>query len=427
MVPSSHTSSPFLQGLRKLEQSARILLNFAGAAESVGTLDDVNTRIGSNVTTEDAFANIGSVVLGDFEACVELPLLDLATQIEVGKGIDCLWAVEGGVAAISFFEFSCGTIISSGLTSVGPFVDGVGNGPVLPGGPNADSLSGSIPGADTNTVLPGTGDFADATGNVRLSGALHLSSSPNWFNCIWEINIVGDSFSCGLHDSDSSAALFLSDTVSAALLTVDATDDGPKGFAIVQFLGASTNIGGVEDANVLAGVEDITTDTALSGIALGASLGCHSLAMVDMQSKARIGTGIDCLWAVEGGVAAISYYITELGTIVNSGLTTVTPYTAGVGNGPVLGDTASPNAAAMTASLPLDRDNGNTFVAATGVFEGFEGTVRLSGSVVTGDTFYFNCIWQFTITDMPEPTSAAATVIYASSVGLAAALVFFLG
>lgn len=70
----------------------------------------------------------------------------------------------------------------------------------------------------------------------------------------------------------------------------------------------------------------------------------------------------------------------------------------------------------MTGSFPQDQENDDTFVATTGVFEGYKGNIRLSGAVVPGDPFYFNCVWMFNVQAPGPETSAAYTGVFAVSV-----------
>jgi hypothetical protein len=134
--------------------------------------------------------------------------------------------------------------------------------------------------------------------------------------------------------------------------------------------------------------------------------------MVDFLSENVVGTGVDCLWGVVGGVATVSYYKTDLGVIANSGLTSLVPFTDGVGNDAVLGDPSSPNAVAVTGSF-FSAVDADTFLAATGMYEGFKGNTRLSAAVAPGEIFYFNCVWDMYLM---IPVSEETTVDESSAI-----------
>lgn len=139
--------------------------------------------------------------------CFEAPLVDLATRQQVGVGIDCLepsavdlsdsanllgtglsgdlaFALE--VAATTFFLLPGGNLVNQGLTTVQPFLPGVGD---ATGG--VTHLTGSIPsGLLPGGVQAGTRKFQSWVGaEVRLSGAVNLSL-PNgqiFFSCLFII------------------------------------------------------------------------------------------------------------------------------------------------------------------------------------------------------------------------------------------------
>jgi len=177
----------------------RLLLQMLGEASFIGGLEGANLAAGTNIDEDDVYDETGVVLPidpADFLGCYQVPLLDMATKVELGYGIDCLYDVTGGVAAVSFFILPGGSIVSAGLTSLGPFTPGVGDNPVVPGdgsSPPPVLITGSIPDLSTNTIVMGTGQFADAEGTGRVSGAVFpgplVDGSNFWFNCLWEFNI----------------------------------------------------------------------------------------------------------------------------------------------------------------------------------------------------------------------------------------------
>ena len=119
----------------------------------------------------------------------------------IGTGIDCLYstpAVDGttdtnfGVAAIAMYKFSDGTLVSSGKTSVGVVSATFGDGPVNfkdNSSPIVNLLTGSIPDADSNSILVGTGKYKGTTGTIRLSGGMYMGDDQVYFNCVWETDL----------------------------------------------------------------------------------------------------------------------------------------------------------------------------------------------------------------------------------------------
>lgn len=180
-------------------KAERKLLQFLGEAEDIGGLEAANELAGTDFDEIDVLNEAGVALPVDlmaFLGCHKVPLLDMKTKKELGSGIDCLYGVEGGVAAVSFFILPGGSLVTAGLTSLGPFTSGVGDNPVVPGDSNSPSpvfITGSIPDLATNSIVTGTGQFADAEGTARVSGAVFpgplVDDSNFWFNCLWELNI----------------------------------------------------------------------------------------------------------------------------------------------------------------------------------------------------------------------------------------------
>ena len=121
-------------------------------------------------------------------ACFDVELYDLSTGKKVGTATDCLADLVdelGGVKLVgtTFFNFTGGAnIVSRGNTTVMP---------VLHGSPGFTHVTGA--GADGNGILSGTNQYADASGNVRLSGLVNLSKLASdgqiTFDCIFVINL----------------------------------------------------------------------------------------------------------------------------------------------------------------------------------------------------------------------------------------------
>jgi len=172
----------------------RILLQFLGEATNIGDLQDANNVAGTTVTEADVEAATGEDLPVDPEAflgCHQLPLLDPATKVVLGTGIDCLYGITGGVVAVSFFVLPGGSLVNAGLTSLGSFTAGVGDNGVVPGDSNSPPpilITGSIPNLTNDSIIAATGDFAGLVGTGRVSGAVG-NDGNFWFNCLWELNL----------------------------------------------------------------------------------------------------------------------------------------------------------------------------------------------------------------------------------------------
>lgn len=177
----------------------RILLQMLGEAAFVGDLNAANAEAGTNVTEADVFGATGLTIDPTGFDCFRMPLLDPATKLHLGSGIDCLHLIGGGVAAVSFFIFHDGSLANAGLTSLGAFTIDVGDNPVVPGDPASPSpllMTGSIPNLTSDSIVAATGRFDGYVGTGRVSGAIFpgpLANDPDfpnfWFNCLWEINL----------------------------------------------------------------------------------------------------------------------------------------------------------------------------------------------------------------------------------------------
>jgi hypothetical protein len=182
-------------------EADRLLVQMLGEAEDIGGLADANLVAGTDIDEADVLNETGVDLPADpaaFLGCHQMPLLDMATKVQLGYGIDCLYAVAGGngVAAVSFFILPGGSIVNAGLTSLGVFTPGVGDGPVVPGdggSPSPVLMTGSIPDLTVNSIVTGTGQFASSAGTGRVSGSVFpgplVDGSDFWFNCLWELNI----------------------------------------------------------------------------------------------------------------------------------------------------------------------------------------------------------------------------------------------
>ena len=154
-----------------------LVLQMLGEGEQVGDLAEVSARVDVDLSGQDL-----GFALTDF-ACHEMPLIDPATKIQLGSGIDCLAGItpddKGGMTltGVSIFLLPGGTIISKGGTSAAPFIDGVGSGDGA-----RSHVTGSIPMSDN--ILATTGDFEGMVGKSRLSGMIKVGGEKMMFDCL---------------------------------------------------------------------------------------------------------------------------------------------------------------------------------------------------------------------------------------------------
>ena len=120
--------------------------------------------------------------------CLETDLFDAHTNRLIGTGIDCLDFVEvspDGMFSINrttIFNMPEGRLVATGLTTVVPIFGG--------SSPDFTHVVGDVDDA-TDNIVSGTRRFQNATGNVRLSGIVNLSTFPDsiGFNCIFVIDL----------------------------------------------------------------------------------------------------------------------------------------------------------------------------------------------------------------------------------------------
>ena len=179
--------------------SAAEVLRFLG--QSVGTTMDA-------VLTPTQISDAG-IANPDGYACFQMDMLDPATGSVIGTGTDCLifhdipgrivnanglangaacenQAGDVAVEAVSVFDFGGGdVIVTTGLTTVRPMLEGFGNG----GAPARTHVTGSIPDPSAGSVLLAEGAYAGRQGPVRVSGALSVSAVGLFFDCLWILDI----------------------------------------------------------------------------------------------------------------------------------------------------------------------------------------------------------------------------------------------
>lgn len=190
MILAALTLGAFLSVPAKAE---RLLLQMIGPSTDAGNLADMDAEQGTNL--------LGPGGLGvdptEF-ACFRMKLVNPQTKIEIGEGVDCLrfdntdnFPIQVGVTAVSFFIMPGGTLVNMGATSLGLFLPGFGDGNVGGdgGGVQVTHMTGSIPGANPDSIVGGTGRFAKASGFARVSGAVNAVLALPHFNCMWDVKL----------------------------------------------------------------------------------------------------------------------------------------------------------------------------------------------------------------------------------------------
>ena len=167
---------------------ALALLVWGGTASAAGLSNNIAVRL---VGTDDVFN--GDSLFADFglapegALCYDLDIVDVKTGDVIGSAADCLTDINGvgdGVAltGTTFFFFPGGTVVTRGLTTVQPTTHG-----------SADftHITGAIPQPGDNNVIYGDGKFKNASGPVRLSGAVNLTNFPAQavFDCVFILNV----------------------------------------------------------------------------------------------------------------------------------------------------------------------------------------------------------------------------------------------
>jgi len=147
----------------------------------------VGTAIGEDRTVPD----IDGDGIDDQALCFDINLENIKTGKIIGVATDCLseiTPVGDGLSLIgtTTFNFNDGNqLVSRGITTVQPITDG---------SPNMTHITGSIPDVNENNILSGTGKYHDASGPVRLSGAVNMEPQDDGtlqitFDCLFVISL----------------------------------------------------------------------------------------------------------------------------------------------------------------------------------------------------------------------------------------------
>lgn len=191
--------------------AALALILIAAQANSAEVFQFLGQSVSTTMDAELTPMQISDAGIADPEsyACFKMDMFDPASGDLIGSGTDCLIfnAIPGrvvngkglqngaafenlagdvAVQAVSIFSFLTGDVlVTSGTTSVRPFLDGFGNGGV----PVRTHITGSIPDPSASSVLLATGEFEGRQGPVRVSGSLTVDDSGIFFDCLWLADI----------------------------------------------------------------------------------------------------------------------------------------------------------------------------------------------------------------------------------------------
>ena len=161
-----------------------LVVQMFGQGTTLGTLDQVAAEQGIDLGNRD----LGHAY-SDFQ-CHTMPLIDPATKLQLGSGIDCLADIQqddnGGLTltAVSFFVLPSGTLVSTGQTSLPAFIKGFGD---AGGSDNARThVSGAVPSG--NNIIAATGQFEGMKGKARLSGTMRIGDTL-FFDCIFVLDL----------------------------------------------------------------------------------------------------------------------------------------------------------------------------------------------------------------------------------------------
>ena len=174
----------FLSTAASAGSNTSLVLQMFGEGDPVGNLADVSKRVGIDLSQQDM-----GFALTDF-ACHEMSVIDPATKMKLGKGIDCLAGItpddKGGLTltGVSIFMLPGGTIMSKGGTSLPSFINGVGSGDGA-----RSHITGGFP--TSNNIIATTGDFEGMSGKARLSGMIRAGGEKMVYDCLFVIDLEG--------------------------------------------------------------------------------------------------------------------------------------------------------------------------------------------------------------------------------------------
>ena len=320
--------------------------------------------------------------------CFDIPLHDLVTGEVLGMGTDCLSVAEDQescngleVTATTVFTLDEGSITLQGLTSVQPTTFGSSE---------STHITGAIPQDGENSIVSGDGIYENASGSVRLSGAVNMANLESkgevTFDCLWVVyldNPMDDMLGDG------------TDMVVSQAVKATANDMTQR--LVLQMKGTAA------------------AEMRPNPLDESQTLPCFDVPLVDLTTGETMGMGTDCLSVSGpdecGGLQVTATTVFQFdpdNSLTATGETSVQPTTFG-----------SPDATHITGAIPSTGEE--NVEGGTGVYADATGTVRLSGAVNMANLeskgeATFDCIWVMDVTKSDdgsmEPTTSSAAYMY---------------
>jgi hypothetical protein len=152
--------------------------------------------VGNNIAVRlvgTGLANDGDGLFEEFDlpplntTYFDVDLIDVKTGNVIGVASDCFSDItpigDGLMLSDTTFLSPSGTLISQGLTTVQL---------VLHGSADFTHITGAIPSPGDDSVIYGDSKFSNASGSVRLSGAVNLDALGSdliTFDCMFLIDV----------------------------------------------------------------------------------------------------------------------------------------------------------------------------------------------------------------------------------------------
>jgi len=122
--------------------------------------------------------------------CYDVDLYNARNKL-IGSATDCLSDIQqptaDGISLLgtTFFYLPQGAIVTRGRISIQPVLEET----ILESGQVVTHMTSAS--SEGNTIIEGTGIYANSTGNIRLSGMVDMSNFDEFltFNCLFEAHL----------------------------------------------------------------------------------------------------------------------------------------------------------------------------------------------------------------------------------------------